>query len=64
MAKLLVIDDDPDLVPDQVRHLFPAPAHRVQIAGTGAEGLHASPTFGRTLFSSTCACPTSPAWTS
>src|SRR4051812_14205529 len=39
MANLLLIDDDPDLLPDQVRHVFPAPAHRVEIAHTGAEGL-------------------------
>jgi DNA-binding NtrC family response regulator len=39
MANLLLIDDDPDLLPDQVSHVFPAPAHRVEIAYTGAEGL-------------------------
>src|SRR6516225_3757863 len=39
MANLLLIDDDPDLLPDQVRQVFPAPAHRVEIAHTGAEGL-------------------------
>src|SRR5438105_6649531 len=39
MATLLLIDDDPDLLPDQVRHVFPAPAHRVEIARTGTEGL-------------------------
>src|SRR5438477_6525911 len=39
MAHLLLIDDDPDLVPDQVRRAFPAPAHRVEVAGTGAAGL-------------------------
>jgi two-component system nitrogen regulation response regulator GlnG len=39
MAHLLLIDDDPDLLPDQVREVFPAPAHRVEIAHTGAEGL-------------------------
>src|SRR6266849_5319124 len=39
MANLLLIDDDPDLLPDQVSHVFPAPAHRVEIAHTGAEGL-------------------------
>src|SRR6266446_3966085 len=39
MASLLLIDDDPDLLPDQVSHVFPAPAHRVEIAPTGAEGL-------------------------
>jgi two-component system nitrogen regulation response regulator GlnG len=39
MANLLLIDDDPDLLPDQVGHVFPAPAHRVEIALTGEEGL-------------------------
>jgi two-component system nitrogen regulation response regulator GlnG len=36
---LLLIDDDPDLLPEKVSHLFPAPAHRVEIAYTGGEGL-------------------------
>jgi two-component system nitrogen regulation response regulator GlnG len=39
MANLLLIDDDPDLLPDQVAHVFPAPAHRVEVAHTGADGL-------------------------
>ena len=39
MATLLLIDDDPDLLPDQVSHVFSAPAHRVEVAHTGAEGL-------------------------
>jgi DNA-binding NtrC family response regulator len=39
MATLLLIDDDPELLPEKVRHVFPAPAHRVEIAYTGAEGL-------------------------
>jgi DNA-binding NtrC family response regulator len=39
MANLLLIDDDPDLLPDQVRHVFPTPAHRVEIAHTGTAGL-------------------------
>ena len=39
MASLLLIDDDPALIPGQVRQAFPAPAHRVEVAGTGAEGL-------------------------
>src|SRR5919199_406340 len=39
MAQLLLIDDDPALLPGQVRQAFPAPAHRVEVAATGAEGL-------------------------
>lgn len=39
MANLLLIDDDPDLLPDQMSQVFPAPAHRVDIATTGIEGL-------------------------
>jgi two-component system nitrogen regulation response regulator GlnG len=39
MANLLLIDDDPDLLPDQMRQVFPASAHRVEIAPTGSEGL-------------------------
>src|SRR5712664_956164 len=39
MAHLLLIDDDPALIPWQVRQAFPAPRHRVEVAGTGAEGL-------------------------
>ena len=39
MAHLLLIDDDPEWLPERVRHFFPAPAHRVEIANTGNEGL-------------------------
>src|SRR5271166_197980 len=39
MAHLLLIDDDLDLLPEKVRHVFPSPAHRVEVACTGAEGL-------------------------
>jgi two-component system, NtrC family, response regulator AtoC len=39
MAHLLLIDDDPAHIPGQVRQAFPAPPHRVEVAGTGAEGL-------------------------
>src|SRR5215467_12531231 len=39
MANLLLIDDDPDLLAEKVRHLFPAPEHRVEVACTGSEGL-------------------------
>jgi len=39
MAHLLVIDDDPDVLTEKVSHLFPAPAHRIQTAYSGEEGL-------------------------
>ena len=39
MAHLLLIDDDLELLPKEVRHVFPAPGHRVEVAETGAEGL-------------------------
>jgi two-component system, NtrC family, response regulator AtoC len=39
MAHLLLIDDDRALIPEQVRQAFPAPRHRVEVAGTGAERL-------------------------
>jgi two-component system nitrogen regulation response regulator GlnG len=39
MAHLLLIDDDPELLPQRVCHVFPAPAHKVEIATTGEEGL-------------------------
>jgi len=39
MAHLLLIDDDPGLIPEQVRQAFLAPRYRVEVAGTGAEGL-------------------------
>jgi two-component system nitrogen regulation response regulator GlnG len=37
MARLLLIDDDPDLIAEQVRHAFAG--HRVEVAATGAAGL-------------------------
>ena len=39
MANILLIDDDPALIPEQVRQAFPAPRFRVEVAGTGAAGL-------------------------
>jgi two-component system nitrogen regulation response regulator GlnG len=39
MAHLLLIDDNPALVPGQVRQAFPSPAHQVEVAVTGADGL-------------------------
>jgi two-component system nitrogen regulation response regulator GlnG len=39
LAHLLLIDDDPALIQEQVRQAFPPPAHRVEVARTGAAGL-------------------------
>jgi nitrogen regulation protein NR(I) len=39
MSKVLLIDDDPVLILEQVRQAFPAPRHRVEVARSGAEGL-------------------------
>jgi two-component system nitrogen regulation response regulator GlnG len=39
MAHVLLIDDDPALIPEQVRQAFPGPRYRVEVAGTGSEGL-------------------------
>src|SRR6202142_1101501 len=39
MAHLLLIDDDPVLIPEQVRQAFPAPRFRVEVAATGVEGV-------------------------
>ena len=39
MPHLLLIDDDPVLVPEQVRQTFPAPRYRVEVADTGAKGI-------------------------
>jgi DNA-binding NtrC family response regulator len=39
MARLLLIDDDAFVIPEQVRQAFPAPRHRVEVAATGADGL-------------------------
>jgi DNA-binding NtrC family response regulator len=39
MAHVLLIDDDPGLIPEQVRQAFPAPSHRVDVVRTGADGI-------------------------
>jgi two-component system nitrogen regulation response regulator GlnG len=39
MAQVLLIDDDPDLIAEQIRHAFPPPGHRLDIARDGASGL-------------------------
>jgi nitrogen regulation protein NR(I) len=39
VAQLLLIDDDPALIPEQVRQAFPTPRYKVDVAPTGAEGL-------------------------
>jgi two-component system nitrogen regulation response regulator GlnG len=39
MAQVLLIDDDPELIAEQVRHAFPPPTHRIVVARTGADGL-------------------------
>ncbi len=39
MAHLLIIDDDPELLLEKVRHIYPSPSHQVEIAQTGADGL-------------------------
>src|SRR4029077_9493974 len=37
MARLLLVDDDPGLIAEQVRSAFPASAHRIDVARTGEE---------------------------
>jgi two-component system nitrogen regulation response regulator GlnG len=39
MPHVLLIDDDPALIPEQVRQAFAAPRYRVEVAATGADGL-------------------------
>ncbi len=39
MAHVLLIDDDPELIAEQIRHAFPPPGHRVEVARTAADGL-------------------------
>jgi two-component system nitrogen regulation response regulator GlnG len=38
---LLLIDDDPRIVPEQVQHTFRAPEYRVEVVGTGKDGVDA-----------------------
>jgi len=40
-ASLLLIDDDPGIVPEQVQHTFHAPEYKVDVVGTGRDGLAA-----------------------
>ena len=39
MAHVLLIDDDPAFIPEQVRSAFPPPTHRISVARDGAAGL-------------------------
>src|SRR6202453_1081854 len=39
MVRLLLIDDDPILIPEQVRQSFPAPRYQVDVVSSGADGL-------------------------
>ena len=39
MPHLLLIDDDHDILPAQIRHVFPAPDYDVVHATTGIEGV-------------------------
>ncbi len=39
MAHLLVIDDDPGLIREQVQQAFPPPEHRVEVAESGSAGI-------------------------
>jgi two-component system nitrogen regulation response regulator GlnG len=39
VAHLLLIDDDPAIIPRQVRQAFPLPEHQVEIAASGTEGI-------------------------
>ena len=38
---LLLIDDDPRIVPEQVNHTFWAPEYKVEVVGSGKDGLDA-----------------------
>ena len=64
MAHLLLIDGDPGLLPKNVRHVFPAPAHRVETAYSGAEGSEHVAAAAPNVVLLVLRCPTSPAWRS
>ena len=64
MARLLLIDDDPGLLAEKVRHAFPSPAHQVEIAYTARKAWIGSRLRCRMSFSSTCVFRTRPAWMS
>jgi DNA-binding NtrC family response regulator len=38
---LLLVDDDPRIVPEQVQHTFRAPEYKVEVVGTGKDGVDA-----------------------
>jgi two-component system response regulator AtoC len=64
MAHVLLIDDDPALIPGQVRQAFPAPGHRVEVAATGADGLDRVRALPPDVILLDLRLPTSPAWRS
>ena len=39
MGRLLLVDDDPDLILAQINHVFGAAQHRIDVARTGEEGI-------------------------
>ena len=39
MGRLLLVDDDPDLVLTQINQVFGASQHRIDVARTGTEGI-------------------------
>ena len=63
MANLLLIDDDPDPLPNQIAHVFPSPEHRVEVAPPAPKVFAAPPQCSRMSLSWTCVCPASLGWT-
>ncbi len=61
MPHLLLIDDDLDILPAQIRHVFPAPEYDVRHATTGIEGIERVRLEPPKSFSSTFVYRTSPA---